>query len=275
MEPNLQATPQSASAQIQLENISLSYFAKPRWLGGKPFYALKGINLDIDKQNLAIVGPSGAGKSSLIELLFGLKKPTTGEVFICGRSLTHCSHEQKKALCRHIQLVPQEPQSSLNPYFTVNQILLEPLVNTNQAGPEQAQLRIQRVMQDVGLDLALLAKNSQALSVGQAQRVAIARALILEPCVLVADEPTSALDPISRTKIIALFSQLQRIRKMRLVLVTHDIDAAKKLCDDILVLDQGEIVEHDSTANISQCPSHPVTKALLASSNHHAVFKHN
>ena len=253
---------QLSSVQVHFDQVSVHYFSRPSWLGGKPFKALEQLNLTISKHNLAIVGPSGAGKSTLIELLFGLRQPSAGEVYVCGYPLSRNTAKQRQALCRHIQLIPQEPQSSLNPYYSVRQILLEPLSNFGEA--EEGEQKVERVLLDVGLDLSLLDRNPQQLSVGQAQRVAIARALIVEPCVLVADEPTSSLDPVSRKQILDLLAQIQKTRHMRLILVTHDFNAAKQLCDEILVLDKGRVVEHGMTKSVAMNPKHLITKALLS-----------
>ena len=253
---------QPMSAQVRFENVNVHYFSKPAWLGGKPFKALDQLDLTIETQNLAIVGPSGAGKSTLIELLFGLRKPTSGEVYVCGQPLSLSSEKQRRALCQHIQLIPQEPQSSLNPYYTVEQLLLEPLISMGLT--ENKQQKIEDAMRDVGLDLTLLPRPSRRLSVGQAQRVAIARALIVEPCVLVADEPTSSLDPVSRQQILDLFISIQQHRQMRLILVTHDLNAAQALCDDILVLDKGSVAEHGDADQVMNRPKHMTTRALLS-----------
>ncbi|MGF1787779.1 dipeptide/oligopeptide/nickel ABC transporter ATP-binding protein [Photobacterium swingsii] len=255
---------QPSSAQVHFDQVSVHYFAQPRWLGGKPFKALEQINLTISTQNLAIVGPSGAGKSTLIELLFGLRQPSEGEVYVCGYPLSRCTAKQRRTLCQHIQLIPQEPQSSLNPYYTVRQILLEPLFNIGEG--EEGEQKVERVLADVGLDPLLLDRHPQQLSVGQAQRVAIARALIVEPCVLVADEPTSSLDPVSRQQILDLLAQIQKTRHMRLILVTHDVDAATQLCDEVLVLDKGRVVEHGTTKEVVMHPNDKITKALLRAS---------
>ncbi|PSW09153.1 ABC transporter ATP-binding protein [Photobacterium sanctipauli] len=250
------------SAQVRFDNVSVHYYSSPRWLGGKAFKALEQLDLSIETQNLAIVGPSGAGKSTLIELLFGLRKPSLGEVYVCGFPLSRASAKQRQALCQHIQLIPQEPQASLNPYYTVQQILIEPLINIGVV--EGQKERVQQVLEDVGLESSLLDRNPQQLSVGQAQRVAIARALIVKPCVLVADEPTSSLDPVSRKQVLDLLAHIQSTRQMRLILVTHDLDAAQALCDEILVLDQGRAVEHGCAKTVALNPSHLTTRALMS-----------
>ncbi|WP_073585394.1 ABC transporter ATP-binding protein [Vibrio quintilis] len=258
------------SAQVRFEQVTVQYYSKLRWLGGKPFKALDQLDLVIETNNIAIVGPSGAGKSTLIELLFGLRQPSAGEVYVCGYPLSKSSAKQRHELCQHIQLIPQEPQASLNPYYTVRQILTESL--NNIGGQHRQHEKAEQVLQDVGLDLSLLDRNPQQLSVGQAQRVAIARALIVEPCILVADEPTSSLDPVSRQQIIDLFAEIQKSRHMRLILVTHDLDAAQTLCNEILVLDKGRIVEHRESQSLMSHPTHFITKALLSAQQRNNKF---
>lgn len=252
---------QPKSAEVRFDNVSVHYLSKPKWLGGKVFKAIEGLSLNVDTKNLAIVGPSGAGKSTLIELLFGLRSPTLGEVFICGQPLSQTSIKQRQQLCKHIQLIPQEPQATLNPYYTVRQILLEPL--NNLCLFEDQEQKLNRVLGEVGLSSGLLESKPTALSVGQAQRIAIARAIIVEPCVLVADEPTSSLDPISRKQVLDLLAKLQKQHQMRLILVTHDLSAANTLCDEVLVLDKGQMAEYDQIEVIMSNPQHSTSRALL------------
>ncbi|MEF1279287.1 dipeptide/oligopeptide/nickel ABC transporter ATP-binding protein [Vibrio fortis] len=253
---------QPMSAQVRFENVNVHYYSKPAWLGGKPFKALDQLDLNIETQNLAIVGPSGAGKSTMIELLFSLRRPTSGEVYICGQPLSSSSEKLRRALCQHIQLIPQEPQSSLNPYYTVEQLLLEPLISMGLT--DNKEQKTEKALRDVGLNESLLARPSRQLSVGQAQRVAIARSLIVEPCVLVADEPTSSLDPVSRQQVLDLFVSIQQRRQMRLILVTHDLNAAEALCDEILVLDKGKVAEYGDAKQVMKQPKHMTTRALLS-----------
>ncbi|MCQ1061043.1 ATP-binding cassette domain-containing protein [Photobacterium sp. ZSDE20] len=251
----------SGSAQLRFDNVSVHHYTRPSWLGGKPFVALNKLSLNIDQQSLAIVGPSGAGKSTLIELLFGLRHISEGEVYLCEQPLSQISPRQRRQLCRHIQLIPQEPHTSLNPYYTVRDILTEPQESLGMT--EGSEARVLKALADVNLSTTLLDHTSSQLSLGQAQRVAIARALVVEPCVLVADEPTSSLDPISRQHIVDLLKHLQKQRDMRLLLVTHDLNAAKALCDDILVLDKGVAVEYGAASQVFDRPSHPTSQALV------------
>ncbi|MBY5944482.1 ABC transporter ATP-binding protein [Photobacterium rosenbergii] len=249
------------SAQLRFDNVSVHYYSRPRWLGGKPFVALNKLNLNVDQQSLAVVGPSGAGKSTLIELLFGLRQISEGEVYLCEQPLSQISAQQRQQLCRHIQLIPQEPHTSLNPYYTVREILTEPQHCVGMT--EGCEQRLLQALADVNLSAELLEYKSNQLSLGQAQRVAIARALVVEPCVLVADEPTSSLDPVSRRYILDLLQHLQKQREMKLLLVTHDLSAAQELCDEILVLDKGQVVEHGTTTEIFDNPSHPTSQSLV------------
>jgi peptide/nickel transport system ATP-binding protein len=249
------------SAEVRFDNVSVYYQSRPTWLGGRVFKAIDNLSLHVETNNLAIVGPSGAGKSTLIELLFGLGKPTAGEVYICGQALSRASVKRRQQLCKHIQLIPQDPQSTLNPYYTVREILSEPLNNLGLF--DDREQRVAQALREVGLSTQLLEVKPMALSVGQAQRVAIARAIIVEPCVLVADEPTSSLDPISRKQVLDLLGKLQREHHMRLILVTHDLSAAKTLCDEVLVLNDGKMVEFDSIEKITSSPKHSISRALL------------
>ncbi|PMH31147.1 peptide ABC transporter [Vibrio lentus] len=249
--------------EIKFENVGVHYYSIPSWLGGKAFKALQNIDLNVEDKSLAIVGRSGAGKSTLIELLFGLKEPTVGRISLFGHSLPIRNSKVQAAVCRLIQLVPQEPHTSLNPHYTVRQILAEPLSNLDVSGNHES--IIEESLSDVGLPATLLSLKSNQLSTGQAQRVAIARALVVRPAVLVADEPTSSLDPVNRQRLLDLLNSLKKKRDMRLILVTHDLGAAKVLCEEILVLDHGEMVEFGPTEQVMGTPAHPATQLLIES----------
>lgn len=253
--------PDSAAFALRFSNVGIAYYRLPSWCGGKAFHALSGIDLCIENQSIAIVGPSGAGKSTLIELLFGLKKPTTGKIecLVNGHVLT--DDNAITNLMRRIQLVPQEPHTSLNPFYTVKQILSEPLNHFSVDGSVHA--HVEQTLADVGLSLSVLPLKPKQLSTGQAQRVAIARAIITRPAILVADEPTSSLDPVNRQKILTLLTSLKKRHQMRLLIITHDIDAAATLCDEIAVLHQGKIVEQRATKQMLSASTHPISQALM------------
>jgi len=249
--------------EIKFENVGVHYYSIPRWFGGQAFKALQNVDLKVEDKSLAIVGRSGAGKSTLIELLFGLKSPTVGDISLFGRSLPIRNSKVQAAICRLIQLMPQEPHTSLNPYYTVRQILAEPLINLDVSGNHES--IIEETLSDVGLPASLLSLKPNQLSTGQAQRVAIARSLAVRPAVLVADEPTSSLDPVNRQRLLDLLNSLKKKRDMRLILVTHDLGAAQVLCEEILVLDHGQMVEHGPTPQVMSTPAHPATQMLIES----------
>ncbi|USD61377.1 ABC transporter ATP-binding protein [Vibrio sp. SCSIO 43140] len=254
-------TDNAATSSVLFEDVSVHHYSMPKWLGGKPFKALDKVSLKVAERSVAIVGPSGAGKSTMIEILFGLRTPQEGRIKVLGHTLPITSNKERLALCKQIQLIPQEPHTSLNPYYTVAQVLIEPLESLGIEGNHQQ--KAQRALEEVGLRPELLALTPSQLSTGQAQRVAIARALIVEPELLVADEPTSSLDPVNRQHLINLLNTLKQQRALKLILVTHDLGAASALCDDIVVLDQGQVVEHDCATCIMNSPTHPTTKALI------------
>jgi ABC-type dipeptide/oligopeptide/nickel transport system ATPase subunit len=264
----------AAVSSVLFDDVSVYHYSVPKWLGGKPFKALDKVSLKVAERSVAIVGPSGAGKSTMIELLFGLRSPQEGRIKVLGHTLPIASSKERLALCKQIQLIPQEPHTSLNPYYTVAQVLIEPLESLSIEGNHRH--KAQRALEEVGLRPELLALTPSQLSTGQAQRVAIARALIVEPELLVADEPTSNLDPVNRQRLIDLLNTLKQQRALKLILVTHDLGAASALCDDIVVLDQGQVVEHECATRIMNAPTHPTTKALIhAQSLSSAVNKHN
>ncbi len=264
----------TAVSSVMFDDVSVHHYSMPKWLGGTPFKALDKVTLKVAERSLAIVGPSGAGKSTMIELLFGLRAPQEGRIKVLGHTLPITSSKERLALCKKIQLIPQEPHTSLNPYYTVAQVLIEPLESLGIEGNHQQ--KAQRALEEVGLRPELLALTPSQLSTGQAQRVAIARALIVEPELLVADEPTSSLDPVNRQRLIDLLNTLKQQRALKLILVTHDLGAASALCDDIVVLDQGQVVENECATRIMNSPTHPTTKALIhAQSLTSAANKHN
>ncbi len=264
----------TTTLDIEFDHVSVHHYSLPKWLGGKPFKALEKVSLKVFERSVAIVGPSGAGKSTMIELLFGLRAPQEGNINVRGHTLPIASSKERLQLCKQIQLIPQEPHTSLNPYYTVAQILIEPLESLGIKGNHQQ--KATRALEEVGLRTELLTLTPNQLSTGQAQRVAIARALIVEPELLVADEPTSSLDPVNRQRLIDLINTLKQQRKLKLILVTHDLGAANALCDDIMVLDRGQVVEHDDAKRIMNNPTHPTTKALIhAQSLSSAINKHN
>jgi ABC-type glutathione transport system ATPase component len=229
--------------------------------------ALKSVNFTLAQGDaLAVVGESGSGKSTLLRSLFRLHKPHAGQVLVDGVDLAILTAAELRERRRRMQMVFQDPLASLDPTMTVEQVIAEPLQAQRDA-PGTAAVR-ERVIQQVltvGLDPGLLERRSQRLSGGQAQRVAIARALVTNPAVLICDEPVSALDASLRAQILDLLVQLRRARGLSLLFITHDLSAARFVCERTLVLHQGRVVEQGATEDVLRQPQHAFTRRLLAS----------
>ena len=215
-------------------------------------------------ERLAVVGESGSGKSTLLRALLRLVPPAAGQVLIAGQDLAIQTPAELRALRRRAQLVFQDPQASLDPAMRVAQIVGEPLVWQRGLSAAQRAQQVRALLAEVGLDETLASRRPAELSGGQAQRVAIARALIAQPEILLCDEPVSALDMSLRAQVLDLIDRQCRARRLALVFVTHDLGAARRLCERVLVLHQGRVVESGATAQVFARPAADYTRALLA-----------
>ena len=247
-----------------LEAVKLSRsFRLPRTGFGKE-RAMRLALVDIDLQihqgaRLGIVGESGSGKTTLARLLLGLDTPTAGFVKFRNEPLVGQDMHQFR---RDVQVVFQDPRSSLNPRMSVENIIREPLECLNVPGDQTA--RIEEVLAAVGLPLDLRHRFAHELSGGQRQRVAIARALAPHPKVLIADEPVSALDVLVRDEILGLLAGLTDDLGLTLILISHDLSVIARLCEDVVVMQNGVIAERGKTADVFQFPQHEFTKKLIA-----------
>jgi peptide/nickel transport system ATP-binding protein len=212
--------------------------------------------------SLGIVGESGSGKSTLLRLLLALDRPDSGTVRFRDREVRVGSPSALRWLRREVQVVLQDPRGSLDPRMTVRDIIAEPLQCLGIREDHRA--RIAEVLAEVGLAADAAARYPHQFSGGQRQRIAIARALAPRPSVLVGDEPFSALDASVREKIIELVAELAGRLNLSLILVSHDIGVVHRLCDQLLVLRDGEIVEQGRSATVLRTPTHPYTRELLA-----------
>ena len=247
-----------------LEAVKLSrLFRLPRIGFGKE-RAMRLALVDVDLQvnqgaRLGIVGESGSGKTTLARLLLGLDTPTAGFVKFRNEPLAGQDMHQFR---RDVQVVFQDPRSSLNPRMSVETIIGEPLECLNVSGDQTA--RIEEVLAAVGLPLDLRLRFAHELSGGQRQRVAIARALAPYPKVLIADEPVSALDVLVRDEILSLLAGLTDNLGLTLILISHDLSVIARLCDDVVVMQDGVIVERGRTADVFRFPQHEFTRKLIA-----------
>jgi peptide/nickel transport system ATP-binding protein len=208
-----------------------------------------------------IVGESGCGKSTLARLILGLLAPSAGDILVDGRAL---SSLDRRARARLIQPVFQDPFSSLNPRRRVRDIVGLPLAAQGIGRRARAE-RVAAMLARVGLPGAVADRLPAQLSGGQRQRVAIARALIVEPRIVVFDEPTSALDVSVQAQILNLLAELRRELGLTCIFISHNLAVVEHICDEVAVMYLGRVVEHAPTDALFRAPSHPYTRALLAS----------
>lgn len=232
----------------------------------KVVHAVDGINFDVfEGETLGIVGESGCGKSSLARALCGLNKITTGSALFNGIDLAKASAKQWDEVHKQMQFIFQDPVAALDPRMTVAEIIAEPLVTLYpQMKTTEVMEKVFGTMKLVGLTKNQVNRYPQEFSGGQCQRIGIARALILEPKVLICDESVSALDVSIKAQIINLLQELQQKLKLTILFISHDLGVIKHICNRILVMYLGNIMELGEKKTIYSAPLHPYTKALLS-----------
>jgi oligopeptide transport system ATP-binding protein len=213
---------------------------------------------------VGLVGESGCGKTTAVRSILRLTEPTSGHVYFGGTDLTTLSGGEMRAARRNLQMVFQDPDTSLNPRFTVRRTLAEPLKLHKLANGGTLDTRLLETMGRVNLDPKFLQRYPHQLSEGQRQRVGVARAIITEPQFVALDEPTSALDMSVRIHMIALLQRLQEELGMTYVFIAHDLSAVRALCNRVMVMYLGTIVESGPTDEIFDTPLHHYTRALLS-----------
>ncbi|MFT4213511.1 MAG: dipeptide/oligopeptide/nickel ABC transporter ATP-binding protein [Microbacterium sp.] len=239
-----------------------------RRIGGSPLRrgehvpVLTGLDIRIGTgEAIGIVGRSGSGKSTMLRILLGLERPDAGEVRIGGAPLPTRSAPALRAFRRHVQYIPQDPATSLDPRMSVEQLVADPLRRLGAPGDHRAIVRI--ALEKVRLPADLLRRRPAELSGGQAQRVAIARALATGARILLADEPVSGLDRPLRDEVLQLFGHIVREQGVGVGFVSHDLDAVSQLCGSSCVLAGGRIVEHGPTLELLANPQHEATCAIV------------
>jgi peptide/nickel transport system ATP-binding protein len=255
----------SSSPLLELGDVRISYQNRSWWRRGAPDdYAVDGVSLKAYRRfAVGLVGESGCGKSTLARAVVGLLRPDAGSITIDGQDVATAGRDERAALHRTVQMVFQDPYSSLNPRQTIRALLTEPLVvHGLHAGRREARAR--ELLGQVGLSQSLLDRYPYQLSGGQRQRVGIARALTVEPKLIVADEPVSALDVSVQAQVINLLADLRDELDLGLLFIAHDLSVVRHLCDEVAVMQTGRIVEHGETESLYSDPQHPYTRSLLA-----------
>ena len=226
--------------------------------------ALQGVDFTVAAgRSLGIVGESGSGKSTLARLVMALDTPTSGAVHLLGRDLHRLPAAELRHARRDFQMVFQDPYGSLDPHHTVQRIVTEPLQAQGATSRAEQREQAAQVLAQVGLRSTDLDKYPHEFSGGQRQRIAIARALITRPRLIVADEPVSALDVSVQAQVLNLMLDLQQEFGITYLLISHDLAVVNHLCDEVVVLYQGRIVERGTPQELFHHAQHPYTRALL------------
>jgi len=229
----------------------------------KPPEVLRGISLEIQQgETLGLVGESGSGKTTIGRAILGLATPTGGTITLDGRDITHLNGADRRSLARDMQVVFQDPYTSLNPVMQIADILAEPLIAQGEKSAS-AQAIVTRLLDKVGLPADAKDRYPREFSGGQRQRIAIARALALSPRLIVCDEPVSALDLTTQATVLDLLTSIQRETGVSYLFITHDLAVVRHISHRVAVMYRGEIVETGPVADVTSNPQHPYTRNLL------------
>lgn len=257
---------QNKTPLVQIQNLQKYYPIKKgiisRTVG--QVKAVDGINFDIyPGETLALVGESGCGKSSTGRAIVQLDLATDGKVFFEGKDLSAFSVKELRKVRTDLQIIFQDPYSSLNPRKRIGDLLIEPLLTHKLCSREEANKKVDEMLEIVGLNKAHKSRYPHEFSGGQRQRIGIARALIVDPKLIVCDEPVSALDVSIQAQILNLLKDLQKEFQLTYLFIAHGLGAVKYISDRIAVMYLGKIVEIGKTQDIFANPKHPYTKILL------------
>jgi peptide/nickel transport system ATP-binding protein len=254
----------AAEPLIEVRELSVDYPGRAG-RNRQAFRAVDAVGLALPAgQTLGLVGESGSGKSTIGNAILGLVRPSAGTVRFRGQDITYARPRQRRDLTKHLQVVFQDPYSSLNPSRTIGQTLSDPLRVPGRATRAEAKARVADVLDSVGLSVDAAHRYPTQFSGGQRQRVAIARALILEPEVLICDEPTSSLDLSVQAQVLNLLLDLQDKLHLSYLFISHDIGVVRHVSDQVAVLLRGQVVEQGPVDAVTNRPAHPYTQALVA-----------
>ena len=231
-----------------------------------PFRVLKGVSISIGAgETLGLVGESGSGKTTLGRAVLGLAPVTEGKIVFDGKDISHAPRKERQRLGTDLQVVFQDPYTSLNPAMKIGDILAEPL-QVQGADAKESRKRVKELLERVKLPIDALERQPREFSGGQRQRVAIARALALSPKLIVCDEPVSALDLITQATVLDLLLEIQRDTGVSYLFISHDLDVVRHVSHRIAVMYRGEIVEQGEARQVSETPTQSYTQQLLLAS---------
>ena len=265
MTPRVRETGDSAVPLLVVKDLQKTYGRDRGWLsrGGRTVKAVQNVSLEVARgRSLALVGESGSGKSTLARCIIGLEEPDGGEILLDGERISGLSRNEMRPLRRNLQMVFQDPFASLNPRHRVGSIIaLGPIIQG--VSQEQAWVEARELLQLVGLKPEAAERYPHEFSGGQRQRIGIARALAVKPKLIIADEPVSALDVSVQKQVLELLDELRRTLNLSMLFITHDLRVAATVCEEIAVMQNGQLVERGATADIFARPQAAYTKSLL------------
>ncbi len=259
-------TPGNGKPLLQVDNLQKHYPVRGGVFGRSMgvLRAVAGVSFELmPGQTLGLVGESGCGKSTLGRTLMRLEEPTAGNVLFDGRDMAHARGAALLKLRRDVQMIFQDPYSSLNPRMTVGEIVREPLLVHGVGSKPEQQARVRSLLETVGLAGDATSRYPSEFSGGQRQRIGVARALALDPHLVIADEPVSALDVSVQSQVLNLMVRLQRERGLAYVFISHDLSVVQHVSDQVAIMYLGRIVEMGPVDRIFEAPAHPYTRALM------------
>ncbi|WP_417220167.1 ABC transporter ATP-binding protein [Achromobacter spanius] len=258
-----QATVRAEDPLVRIEDLKV-HFPTSQARHAPVVRAVDGVSFDVPRNTIVgLVGESGSGKTTTGRALLRLFKPTAGRLLFDGQDITHLNEKQMLPWRRRMQIVFQDPYASLNPRMTVAEILGEAL-DTHKLAQHRRAARIGELLERVGLNADHSRRYPHEFSGGQRQRIGIARALAVEPDFIVADEPVSALDVSVQAQVLNLLQDLQRDLGLTMLFVAHDLAVVDYLCDEVVVMYLGRVMERGPTSEVYARPRHPYTRALLS-----------
>jgi oligopeptide/dipeptide ABC transporter ATP-binding protein len=250
-----------ASRLLEVDDLTVEYHVGSR---KPPFRAVDGVSLTIGpKETLGLVGESGSGKSTIGRAVLGLVPVTDGTVHFAEKDITHASYKDRRQLSAMLQVVFQDPYSSLNPARTIGQTLSESLRPHRLTDKAEAAVRVASMLERVGLPADAATRYPAQFSGGQRQRIAIARALMVSPRLVICDEPASSLDKSVQAQVLNLLRELQEDLQLSYLFISHDLAVVRHVSHRTMVLYRGRVMEYGRAANVYERPTHPYTEALL------------
>lgn len=248
---------------LEIKNLNIEY-KTAKINGSKVVKAVNGVSFSVKEgETYAIAGESGCGKSTVAKAIMHLIPVKSGEILYMGEDVKNYDKNALQEYRKNVQMVFQNPYSSLNPKMKIRDILSEPLDINTKLSKEEKEERITSIISKVGLDKSHLDIYPHEFSGGQRQRIAIARALVLQPKLIIADEPVSALDASIQAQILNMLNELKSEFNLTMIFISHDLSVIKFLADRVGIMYLGELMEEGTTSEIFENPTHPYTKALL------------